>query len=437
MEIWNPVGKCAGTGYLVADRLILTALHSVLGGGGLEVRPLGADAPKWVAAEVLWPTVTPDLGREPQADGALIRITDPGWQPPPGGEPVRWGRIDGTVVRDERLKCVAVGFPRSELRDGGVRDTKEIRGHVETLTGLKSGGLITAYVDGVAVPGRPDQKSRWAGASGAALFASGRLIGVVTTDRQRDYVADQLTAVSVVSLAARPGFAEAVRREGGGELVPEEVTAAGPERPRRTVYDVEVPPGVNNLPEPPSPIFVGREGAMAELEKALSADSQTITQTLHGLGGVGKTTLALHYAHDHAGAYRLVWWMRSDTPELIEAGFAALTARLRGEEAYGLTTGQAAEWAVGWLQTHPGWLLVFDNAEKPEDVHAWTGQLRASGRHLITSRYKRGWVCEPISLPVLDEEAALVLLSRLVEDADADEARALADELGYLPLALE
>ncbi|WP_406354058.1 tetratricopeptide repeat protein [Streptomyces sp. NBC_00658] len=433
MEIWNPVGKCSGTGYLVADGLVLTALHNVLGCGALEVRRLGRDE-EWVAAEVQWPqTAPPDLEREPQADGALIRITGPGWQSPSGAEPVRWGRIDGTVVRDEeRLTCVAVGFPRSEVRDG-VRDTKEIRGHIETLTGLKSGGLITAYVDQVAVPSKPDEKSRWAGASGAALFARGRLIGVVTTDRRRDYDGDQVTAVSVVSLAARPGFVAAV-----GELVPEEVTAGEGEERSRTAYDVEVPPGVNNLPELPSPIFVGRAEVMAELERALSAESeQAITQTLHGLGGVGKTTLALHYAHDHAGAYRLVWWIRSDTPELIEAGFAALTVRLRGAEASDLTTTQAAEWAVGWLQTHPGWFLVFDNAEKPEDVHTWTGQLRSSGRHLITSRYKRGWVCEPISLHVLDEEAASGLLSRLVEDADADEARALADELGYLPLALE
>jgi tetratricopeptide (TPR) repeat protein len=260
----------------------------------------------------------------------------------------------------------------------------------------------------------------------------------VTTDRQRDYEADQLTAVSVLSLAARPGFAVEVKAA-GAELLPEDVTAADSGR-SRTAYDIDVPRGVNNLPEPPSPIFVGRAEAMAGLERALAVGSQTVTQTVHGLGGVGKTTLALHYAHDHARAYRLVWWISSDTPELIEAGFAALTLRLRGGGTEGdLTTAQAAEWAVGWLQTHPGWLLVFDNAEKAEDVYAWTGQLRSAGRHLVTSRYKRGWVCDPIPLPVLDEDASLDLLSRLggAGDEDEEEARALADDLGHLPLALE
>ncbi|MEV0119204.1 tetratricopeptide repeat protein, partial [Streptomyces sp. NPDC050844] len=440
MEIWSPSGKRAGSGYLVADRLVLTALHNVAGGAReLEVRRLDPEGrTRWAAAEVLWPErgQEPDLEREPQADAALILITDESWTPPGGVEPVRWGRIDATNSTERQLACLAVGFPRSELRDE-VRDTKEIRGHVETLTGLKS-GLITAYVDQVAAPSKPAEKSRWAGASGAALFSRGRLVGVVTTDRGRDYEADQLQAVAVASLAARPGFAIAVKAV-GGDLVLEDVRAADRDAaPRlRTVYDVEVPRGLHNLPELPSRIFVGREQALAELGKALAADSQTITQTLHGLGGVGKTTLALHYAHDHVGAYRLVWWIRADTPELIDAGLAALAIRLQGGAAADLTTAQAASWAIGWLQTHPGWLLVFDNAEKPEDVRAVTGQLRDAGRQLITSRYKRGWLSKPIALPVLDAGASLDLLARLTDGGDEGDARALAEDLGHLPLALE
>ncbi|MGW2225596.1 hypothetical protein [Streptomyces formicae] len=432
VEIWNPGGQGrVGTGYLVADRVVLTALHNVSGAGELEVRRLDPEGREgWVGAELLWP----EGELESQVDAALIRVTGGGWGPV-GGDPVRWGRIDA-AVGESQLGCLAVGFPRSEVRDG-VRDTKEIRGHIETLTGLKSGGeLITAYVDGVATPGKPDAKSRWSGASGAALFARGRLVGVVTTDRTRDYEADQLTAVSVASLAARPGFAMAVKAA-GGDLVLEDVTVApGAELPC-TAYDIEVPRGLHNLPELPSRIFVGRDEALAALGRALADDSQTITQALHGLGGVGKTTLALHYAHGHRGAYRLVWWIRADTPDLIDTGLAGLAARLRGDRAPVLATAQAASWAIGWLQTHPGWLLVFDNAERPEDVRAVTGQLHDSGRQLITTRCKGGWTGEPIPLPVLDVDASLDLLVRLTDGGDEGEARALAEELGHLPLALE
>ncbi|MEU5775273.1 FxSxx-COOH system tetratricopeptide repeat protein [Streptomyces venezuelae] len=434
MEIWNPGAGCSGTGYLVADRIVLTALHNVLGATGrVEVRRLvpGAGADRWATAELLWP----ERAQDPEVDVALIRVADGAGTVPDGADPVRWGRIDAAVV-EERLGCLAVGFPRSEVRDG-VRDTKEIRGHVESLTGLKSGGeRITVYVDRVAAPSKPDGKSRWSGTSGAALFARGRLVGVVTTDRARDYEADQLTAVSVASLAARPGFAMAVKAA-GGDLVLEDVSAASGAGPPHSAYDVEVPRGIHNLPDLPSRIFVGRDEALAALGRALSEDSQTITQTLHGLGGVGKTTLALHYAHDHRDEYRLVWWIRADTPDLIDAGLAALAVRLRGDKASVLPTAQAASWAIGWLQTHPGWLLVFDNVDRPEDVRPVTGQLRHTGRQLITSRCKDGWSGEAIPLPVLDTEASLDLLARLTDGEDEEEARALTEELGNLPLALE
>ncbi|MFE1369273.1 tetratricopeptide repeat protein [Streptomyces anulatus] len=437
VEIWNPATNRAGTGYVVADALVLTAFHNVAGAGDPEVRPLGGS---WASAELLWPERPPDLDHEPQADAALLRITGDAWASVVG-EPVRWGRLDVSALSatESRLPCRAVGFPRSEVR-GKARDTKEISGHVENLTGLKS-GLITVYVDEVAAPSHPlgpsdrGGASRWSGASGAALFSRNHLVGVVVEDRARDYPANQLRAVPVASLVARPGFAM-VMKAAGAEVMPADITATGAAT-RTTAYDVDVPAGLNNLPEVPSATFVGRGRVLAELAEALSTGSRTITQAIQGLGGIGKTTLALHYARLHASSYTVVWWLRADSPELIAAGLAALTRRLRGGSPGDLATEEAVDWAMGWLQTHPGWLLIFDNAERPKDVHDVTGQLAGVGRHLITTRLRGGWTAQSLALDVLEPDASLELLTGLTRTSAVDHVRALADDLGHLPLALE
>ncbi|MFF5014558.1 hypothetical protein [Streptomyces sp. NPDC001165] len=277
MEIWNQAGKAVGTGYLITDRLVLTAFHNVETSGDLEVRalePVGAT--DWVAAELIWPQTPPDVLRNPEADAALIRIKDPKWVPPTT-EPVRWGTIGGgSVVYDEALTVAGLGFPQSEVRDDGVRDTKHIGGRIEPLTGLKSRGLITLYLSDVATPG----DHSWTGASGAAIFCRQRLVGIVTIDRSRYYSGDQLTAVSVAALADRPGFAETVRAA-GGELALEDVgvlegTAS------HTVYGIDVPPGLNNLPDFPAVNFVGREQALTALEHGFSENPGVTAQTVHG-----------------------------------------------------------------------------------------------------------------------------------------------------------
>ncbi|MEW2490011.1 FxSxx-COOH system tetratricopeptide repeat protein [Streptomyces sp. NPDC048411] len=428
VEIWDESGKSAGTGYLVTDRLILTAFHNVEGAGRLEARRLLGE---WVAAEIVWPQEPPDLKREPQADAALIRITDQSWVPPHGA-PVRWGRIDHTapMVSNEQLGFNAQGFPRSELRNE-QRDTKQISGDIERLTGLKS-GLITAYVNRVATPEKPSATSWWKGASGAALFSGPWLIGVIVGDRDRQYSANQLTAVSVASLVARSGFVETLGNEPLLEtVVPRETPNS------RMAYEVEAPHGLNNLPELPSRTFVGRDEALAALAEKLSADSRNTTQTIHGLGGVGKSTLALHYAHAHVASYSLVWWIRSDNADLIRTDLAALGHRIRGEQGDSETIHEAADWAIGWLQTHPGWLLVYDNAENPEDIRLVTGSLGSAGHHLVTSRFQHGWNSEPFELRMLDAEASANLLKLLTGSDDDAGIRALADELGHLPLALQ
>ena len=54
-----------------------------------------------------------------------------------------------------------------------------------------------------------------------------------------------------------------------------------------------------------------------------------LTQVLRGLGGIGKTQLALEYAYRYGGTYRLVWWVRAEEPEVLASDYAALAKALQ------------------------------------------------------------------------------------------------------------
>ncbi|WP_404869703.1 tetratricopeptide repeat protein [Kitasatospora griseola] len=202
--------------------------------------------------------------------------------------------------------------------------------------------------------------------------------------------------------------------------------------------DVQAPPGLTNLP--PAPLCLGRE---AELVRLHEVGDTAIMQasTVHGLGGVGKTTLALAYAHRYRHAYSAVWWINADSPTRIEQSLAELTRRLLP----GLTADRdRVAWAMAWLQWHPGWLLVFDNVEAVADLSPYLGAL-GGGRHLITSRRAVGWPrsMRTLALGTLDAEQAVELIRATAYGEteltvrELQDVRALAAELGYLPLALE
>jgi tetratricopeptide (TPR) repeat protein len=162
---------------------------------------------------------------------------------------------------------------------------------------------------------------------------------------------------------------------------------------------------------------------------------------VHGLGGTGKSTLALHFAHRSVSRYSPVWWISADSPVSVTTGLASLAVRLAPESTAAKTSAEAAAWAVGWLQAHEGWLLVLDDADSPRSVESVLGTL-TGGRHLITSRQAMGWhrVARPLPLALLPPDAALDLLMQIInpgDDADRATLERLAAELGYLPLALE
>ncbi len=185
---------------------------------------------------------------------------------------------------------------------------------------------------------------------------------------------------------------------------------------------------------PRNPAFVGRDATLARLRKRLRSGPTAVVQALHGMGGVGKTQLAIEYAHRYAEDYDVVCWVSAEEPDLIGEQYAALAVELDLISPRADTAS-----AVGALRTYlrrqGRWLLVLDNAESPGDLRAWLAA--GPGHTLITSR-NPGWgeLAGRVEVDVLPraKSVELIHLSRSgVSNADADR---LAEALGDLPLAL-
>ncbi|MBM7494026.1 hypothetical protein JOD64_005248 [Micromonospora luteifusca] len=212
----------------------------------------------------------------------------------------------------------------------------------------------------------------------------------------------------------------------------------------RTPDQVPAPTRLVFLPRVPVDPFVGREAALDGLAGELERGAGVVAQVLHGLGGVGKSELALQYADRYADRYQLVWWVQAEDGERLDASLAELARRL--EPAHGLlgiTTSDAAGWAIQWLQCHSGWLLIFDNVEERATVAAVMGKVGRYGKIVITTRRNINWrgTARPLQIAVLSADAAVALLTELTSHTghltELEALCELAGELGYLPLALE
>jgi len=212
----------------------------------------------------------------------------------------------------------------------------------------------------------------------------------------------------------------------------------------RPVEEVAAPRNLVNLPVQ-AELFVGREKDLSDLERALDGQSRVVVAAVHGLGGIGKSTLAARYAMKKArsGTYNPVWWITADSPASIEAGLAELAAALQPELADVLPSAALTKRAIAWLACHSDWLLLLDNVTKPDHVADLVGRISA-GKLLVTSRLGAGWHrlgASVLRLDVLSEKEAVDLLTRIVThdgtDVDLDGAKELVRELGCLPLAIE
>lgn len=198
----------------------------------------------------------------------------------------------------------------------------------------------------------------------------------------------------------------------------------------------EAPAGMVNLPEQAA-LFVGRERELAALDEAFENTGGVVVQAVHGLGGIGKSTLAARWAAGRTSSYNPVWWITAETPVDLESGLAGLAVALQPALRDVLSPEALAERAVQWLASHEGWLLILDNVSDPADVKPLLGRT-TGGRFLITTRRATGWhgVAEPVSLDLLAPAEAEDLFRRIHADG-GDGVADLCAKLGYLPLAVE
>jgi len=219
---------------------------------------------------------------------------------------------------------------------------------------------------------------------------------------------------------------------------------------------------VNNLPyKTLGTLFKGREGFLEKIHTMLSQaeycghqrvaaiTASATVASVHGLGGIGKTRVALEFAHKHFEDYTALLFVRADSPDGLKANLGALcrpsVLDLEEKDTKELDVQVAA--TLHWLQQHPGWLLILDNVDTEQAAQAVEnilGQLSSAGQVLITSRISR-WsgAVESLALDVLTEaDAESFLLERTAnrrrkQADDASQAHKLAVTLGKLALALE
>ncbi|MBB5959530.1 hypothetical protein FHS29_006151 [Saccharothrix tamanrassetensis] len=184
--------------------------------------------------------------------------------------------------------------------------------------------------------------------------------------------------------------------------------------------------------------FVGREELLEQLRRRLAEGGATavLPEALHGMGGVGKSQTVVEYLHRHESEYQLVWWVPAEHSAQIKTSFVELARKLDLPAGSADAAVPAVLEALAEGKPYPRWIMVFDNAERPEDLRRFlpTGP----GQVVVTSR-NADWSghAHAVEVDLFTRAESIELLHRRGGELDDDEADALAAALGDLPLAIE
>ncbi|QKG25214.1 FxSxx-COOH system tetratricopeptide repeat protein [Actinomadura verrucosospora] len=193
--------------------------------------------------------------------------------------------------------------------------------------------------------------------------------------------------------------------------------------------------------------FTGRDGLLADVRTALQGGiAALLPQSEFGMGGEGKSNLAVEYAYRHAHEYDLVWWVPAEQATSARAALALLARRLdlpMSDDIKDTVDGVLRELREG--RRYGRWLLIYDNAQDPDEVVPLTpfsggdaGADFGAGRHVLVTSRDRRWErnASVVDVGVFERSESIALLRRLVPRLTEDEADLLSERVGDLPLAV-
>jgi tetratricopeptide (TPR) repeat protein len=407
-QVVDAGGDVVGAAFAVAPDLLVTAAH-VLDEGAVALVPLGSSATGFSLVDRFGEVeAMPSLA--PWPDLAVLRIE--------GHRFSQWAAM-GVRLPSVPFAARMVGFPLA----GGAAGLSILTTTIDSEEGHAAPvlRLVAAQVEG--------------GASGGPLVhpASRSVVGVVLATKDPDQVGGGF-AVGLAALRDRWPV-------GAGPW-----PAPPPPEPWAAAYregdGTSSPTLIVSRLRPNDPNLVVRVALVEQLER--TGDETTVIRALGGSGGVGKSELALWWAHRCAadGDHAVVWWVDATSEATTHAGLADLAAQLRVEPGEDLAaTAAAVDAALERLTRR--WLVVFDNADTLDHL---PGNLPTAGggMALVTTRSTTAGAAidaAELDIDVFSTDEAVTFLLKAVRPplhgaTPEVTAAAIADRVGRLPLAL-
>jgi len=205
------------------------------------------------------------------------------------------------------------------------------------------------------------------------------------------------------------------------------------EKPCQSIY----------LPHSRNPYFTGRAEILNLIrENFQNGNTLSRVQAIRGLGGVGKTSIALEYAYAHRKEYKIVWWVNAENSDTVLSSYRKFCSEqgLISENDKDDVVLRQMEY---WFLNNENWFFVYDNADAA-DYASWLEEhlpKERNGHVLITTRSYNFIKSKIIDLKIFNETESVSFFKTRTdksgEEYSDDSAKELAKLLQYLPLALE